>query len=226
MNGKERVAKIAAKRVMEEEPEILGVGSGSTVALFIKELAKRGFKGEVVSTSLDTTLMLKMYGFKPVELLAVDAVDLSVDGADEISESFYLIKGGGAAMLREKVLATLSKYRVYIADRSKYVKKTCDRGVPIPLEVIPSALPAVLSLLRELGVNWEFRVSKGKLGPVITDNGNLIIDLDCKSAVQKIELIERGVGVAASGLFGPELVDEVIIEDEIVYRKSQRRFVP
>jgi len=217
---KRRAAELAARRVLEEEPEMLGVGSGTTVALFIRELAKRGFKGIAVSTSIDTSLILKKYGFKVVELMIVDEVDMSVDGADEISENLYLIKGGGAAMLREKVMAIISKHKIYIADSSKYVKKTCERGVPIPAEVVPHSLPAVVKDLNRLGVGWRYREGKGKLGPIVTDNGNIIIDLNCKEALPMIGEIERLTGIAAVGLFTPDLVDEVIIGNEIIYRKG------
>ncbi len=220
MDYKREVAKLAAKRVVDLQPEVLGVGSGTTVRAFIEELSHLNFKPITVSTSIDTTLMLKRYGFKVLELESVDRVDVSVDGADEVSEDLYLIKGGGAAMLREKVLASISDFRVYIVDPSKVVKRTCDRGVPIPIEVVPSALSAVIRGLDELNVPWKLRESKGKLGPVITDNGNLVIDLGCKEAVEKVDLVERLPGVTVSGLFPPKLVNEVLVGDGRVLKRE------
>jgi len=217
LSGKEAVAKRAAELVIERAPEVLGVGSGTTVRLFVKELKKLGFKGLVTSTSYDTTLLLKKLGFEVLDLMSLDEVDMSVDGADEVFVADglpYAIKGGGAAMLREKVLATISKERVYIIDESKLSLKPCDRGVPVPIEVVPSALPAVERGLRELGIEWELREAEGKLGPVVTDNGNLVLDLNCVSALPKIEDVERLPGVAVSGLFKPTLIDLVLIGEK------------
>ncbi len=217
MGGKEAVARRAAELVANAEPEILGVGSGTTVRLFIKYLKELGFNGLTVPTSLDTSLMLKSYGFKVLELMSVDEVDLSVDGADEVfvvTGNVYAIKGGGGAMLREKVLASISKRRIYIVDEGKVSVKPCERGVPIPIEVVPPALPAVTKALEELEVPWRLREAGGKLGPVVTDNGNVVIDLSCPEALQSIEKIERIVGVAVSGLFGPELIDEVLVGEK------------
>jgi ribose 5-phosphate isomerase A len=219
--GKAEVARLAAQRVLELKPRVLGVGSGSTVSYFIGELARRGFNGLTVSTSLDTTLMLKKYGFRVLELESVDSIDLSVDGADEVGPGLYLIKGGGAALLREKVVATLSRYRIYIVDESKVVTEKCGREFPIPIEVIPVALNSVTKTLDEIGVKWKLREAKGKLGPVVTDNGNLILDLDCKSSIDRIEEIKQINGVTAVGLFPPSLVDEVIVGDGRVLRKDR-----
>ncbi len=218
-NGKEEVAKRAAEIVLKSGVSVLGVGSGTTVRIFIKYLSEMGFSGITVSTSLDTTLALKNYGFKVLDLASVEEVEMSVDGADEVSEDMYLVKGGGAAMLREKVLATISKYRIYIVDESKVVKRTCDRGVPIPIEVVPAALSSVARALNEMGVHWKLREGKGKLGPIITDNGNVVIDLNCRDALPRIEEIERLPGVAVSGLFTPDLVDEVLVGKEGTMKK-------
>lgn len=212
--GKQAVARRAAKEIIGRDVELLGVGSGTTVEIFIKELSKLGFKGLTVPTSIDTLLTLKRYGFKVLDLMSVDRVDVSVDGADEVSKDLTLIKGGGAAMLREKVLAYLSKYRIYIVDDSKVVEKPCSRDVPIPIEVVPYALSAVVTSLNNMGINWRVRVTKGKLGPVISDNGNVIIDLDCKTSIDRIDEVERLPGVAVSGLFPPNLVNEVLIGSE------------
>ena len=217
MEGKRAVAKRAAELVLAEQPEVLGVGSGTTVRLFVEELARLGFRGLIVSTSYDTSLLLKKHGLKVLELYTVDEVVLSVDGADEVFvvEGLpYAIKGGGAAMLREKVLASISKKRVYIVDEGKVSVKPCDRGVPIPIEVVPSALPAVERGLKELGIRWSVREAKGKLGPVITDNGNFVLDLDCVDALQKMEEVERLPGVAVSGLFKPSLIDVVLVGEK------------
>ncbi len=208
------VARRAAQAVIDSGIEVLGVGSGTTVEIFIEELSKMNFKGYTVPTSIDTIMTLKKHGFKVLDLLSVDEVEMSVDGADEVSEDLTLIKGGGAAMLREKVLAHISKYRLYIVDSSKFVKKPCSRGVPIPIEVVPYALSAVTKSLTEMGIRWVMRKAKGKLGPIISDNGNIVIDLNCEDALDKIETVERLPGVAVSGLFPRDLVDEVLIGSE------------
>ncbi len=208
------VAQRAAQVVVDRGIEVLGVGSGTTVEIFIKELSKLNFKGYTVPTSIDTIVTLKKYGFKVLDLLSVDEVEMSVDGADEVSEDLTLIKGGGAAMLREKVLAYISKYRLYIVDSSKVVKRPCSRGVPIPIEVVPYSISAVIKSLNEMNIRWEMRKAEGKLGPVISDNGNIVIDLKCDDAIDKIEKVERLPGVAVSGFFSPNLVEEVLIGSE------------
>ncbi|UXD21566.1 ribose 5-phosphate isomerase [Ignicoccus pacificus DSM 13166] len=218
--GKREAAKMAVKRIQELQPEILGVGSGTTVRLFIEELSKIGFKGLTVSTSYDTSLLLASKGFKVIEIETVEKVDVSVDGADEVSKDLYLIKGGGAALLREKVLAELSRYRIYIVDESKVVEKPCGRKFPIPIEVVPAAYNSVIKKLNEMEIRWKLREAKGKLGPVITDNGNFILDLECEDAFSKIEEVKGLNGVASVGVFPPSLVDEVIIGGRKVLRRG------
>jgi len=214
LSGKEAVARRAAELVASEAPEVLGVGSGTTVRLFIKYLKEFGFSGLTVPTSYDTALELKKHGLKVLDLMSVDEVELSVDGADEVftmNGSLYAVKGGGAAMLREKVLAYISRKRIYIVDEGKVSGSPCSRGVPVPAEVVPSSLPAVARGLKLLGVGWKLREAKGKLGPVVTDNGNLVIDMDCKSSINVIEKVEALPGVAVTGLFGPDLIDKVVV---------------
>ena len=191
MDPKSLVAEMALKEVLKREPEVLGVGSGTTVRKFVELLSKSNFKGEVVSTSFDTTLLLKEKGFKVVDLMSVSEIDVSVDGADEVSLTpLSLIKGGGAALLREKVVAELSSFRIYIVDPSKVVERPCLRGVPVPIEVVPASLNSVVKTLSRMGVKWEIREGSGKLGPVVTDNGNLILDLECESALENLSSIK------------------------------------
>lgn len=212
---------MALEEVLKRQPKILGVGSGTTVHKFIDELSRSEFTGKVVSTSFDTTLRLKEKGFEVVDLMSVNRIDVSVDGADEVStEPLSLIKGGGAALLREKVVAELSSFRIYIVDPSKVVEKPCDRGVPIPIEVVPVSLSAVTKNLERLGVKWSVRTGSGKLGPVITDNGNLVLDLECNRAWELLEEIKSLNGVAAVGVFERDLIDLVIVSDGRKYGKD------
>ncbi len=215
------VAQMALKEVLEREPEILGVGSGRTVRRFIELLGKSGFRGKVVSTSFDTTLELKSRGFKVLDLMSVDEIDVSVDGADEFAvKSFSAIKGGGAALLREKVVAELSNFRIYVMEPSKVVESPCERGVPIPIEISPVSLNAVTKKLREMGVDWKLREGSGKLGPIVTDNGNLILDLECKSAFEKLNEVKSINGVASIGVFERDLIDLVLVSDGRRYAKG------
>jgi ribose 5-phosphate isomerase A len=212
VDEKALVAKKAAEIVLERGVEVLGVGSGSTVALFIKFLAEGGFSGLAVPTSFDTTLLLRKYNIRVLDLVSVHEVDMSVDGADEVAlETRTLIKGGGAAHLREKVIAEISRERIYIVDSSKVVDKPCKRGVPVPLEVVPYALPSVTKALNEMGVGWELRSAKGKLGPLVTDNGNFIMDLECNGAYKNKDKIASLNGVAAIGIFDSHLVDTILV---------------
>lgn len=208
----------AAKRALElvREYKLVGVGSGSTVEKWI-EMACRDvdFREKTyVSSSLDTTLKLRANGLKVLDLTSVREVEVYVDGADEVDRSLNMIKGGGGAMLREKVLAELSNYNVIIVDSRKLVERLGTRS-PLPLEVVPASLPLVEKNLENMGLRWTLRsLKKGKLGPVISDNGNFIVDvhfengiLDPRATYEDLKLIP---GVAEVGLF-LDLADIVIV---------------
>ncbi len=183
---------------------IVGLGSGSTVSLFVKALAKhvRDNKLEirVIPTSLQIKFEAESMGFKIADETLIPSIDVVFDGADQIDAKFNMIKGGGGALLREKVLIHASKQTVILADESKYVD-VLTRAVPI--EVIPYARTHVTNELKKMGAQPSVRtLEKGY--PFITENGNLILDTTFKKIndVAKMELELKNIaGVMEVGLF-------------------------
>ena len=186
---------------------IVGVGTGSTVNHFIDALAT--MKNDIigaVSSSEASTERLKSYGIEVFDLNNVDGIDVYVDGADEVSPHLHMIKGGGAALTREKIVAAVAKTFVCIADDTKQVALL--GHFPLPVEVIPMARSYVARELVKLGGDPVYRQG------VITDNGNVIIDvhnleiLDPKALENSINAI---VGVVTNGLFANRAADVLII---------------
>ncbi len=196
---KQAVARAAMEYVVE--CEIVGVGTGSTANFFIDELGKikDRIKGAVASSEATAT-RLKSHGITVYDLNQVDSMPVYIDGADEITPHGAMIKGGGAALTREKIVASVAERFVCIADGSKLVNVL--GNFPLPVEVIPMAQAVVGRKLAALGGEPRLRIKDGK--PVLTDNGCLIIDvvglkiLDPKDLEQKINNI---AGVVTVGLF-------------------------
>ncbi|MEM0316834.1 MAG: ribose-5-phosphate isomerase RpiA [Candidatus Nezhaarchaeales archaeon] len=202
---KERSARAALVEV--RSGMILGLGTGSTVEHFASLLSnevKRGLKIKVVPTSHHSTQLALKYGFEVLPIEVVDEVDLVVDGADEVDRKLNMIKGRGAALAREKVVACMASRRVYIVSYDKVVDKLCSTK-PVPVEVLPFACNYVMKKLRELGGKPELReAGRFKDGPLVTDNGNFIIDVYFKPLDDPYELelkIKRIPGVVEVGLF-------------------------
>lgn len=183
---------------------IVGLGSGSTVSLFVKALAKHvkdnKLEIRVIPTSLQIKFEAESMGFKIADETLIPSIDVVFDGADQIDAKFNMIKGGGGALLREKVLIHASKQTVILADESKYVD-VLTRAVPI--EVIPYARTHVTNELKKMGAQPSVRtLEKGY--PFITENGNLILDTTFKKIndVAKMELELKNIaGVMEVGLF-------------------------
>ncbi|WP_105188182.1 ribose-5-phosphate isomerase RpiA [Pseudoalteromonas sp. T1lg48] len=186
---------------------IVGVGTGSTVNHFIDALAtmKDDIRG-AVSSSQASTERLKALGIEVFELNDVDTLDVYVDGADEINGANEMIKGGGAALTREKIVAAVAKQFICIVDSSKLVDTLGD--FPLPVEVIPMARSYVAREIVKLGGDPVYRQG------VVTDNGNVILDVhnlqitDAKSLEQTLNQV---VGVVTNGLFAHRGADTVII---------------
>lgn len=159
---------------------IVGLGSGSTLAFFIELLGERIRAGKLqvvgVPTSYQTRLLARQHGVPIQDAIDVDHVDLTVDGADEIDLAGNLIKGAGGAHVMEKLMAACADRFIVVADESKLVRTLGER-FPIPIEVIAPSMPFVLRRLQELGGSPTLRCGSGKLGPVISDLGNPIIDV-------------------------------------------------
>lgn len=201
--GKERVAKdIAAKM---KNNDTIGVGSGSTVYIALLAMAKR-IKNEnlhiqVIPSSLEISMTCIQLGIPQTTLLDKKP-DWTFDGADEVDPENNLIKGRGGAMFKEKLLICNSKETYIIVDESKFVDKLGSK-FPVPIEVFPTSLPYVEQEIRTLRANDVIlRLAKGKDGPILTENGNFIIDAWFSSINNQLEeQIKSITGVIESGLF-------------------------
>ncbi|HFK2131550.1 TPA: ribose-5-phosphate isomerase RpiA [Proteus mirabilis] len=186
---------------------IVGVGTGSTASHFIDALAT--MKGQIegaVSSSEASTAKLKSYGIPVFDCNEVDSLDIYVDGADEINHQMQMIKGGGAALTREKIIAAVAKTFVCIVDESKQVDVL--GKFPLPVEVIPMARSYVARELVKLGGLPEYREN------VVTDNGNVILDVYNLTILNPIELenkINSIAGVVTVGLFANRGADIVLM---------------
>lgn len=201
MNLKEVVGKEVVKYV--EDGMIVGLGTGSTVFYFVHALAdrvKEGLNIQMVSTSIQTVELAKSLGLNIKELEEIDHIDLAVDGVDEIDKNFNAIKGGGAALFREKIVADIAKEVIWIYDESKDVEKLGKFNLPV--EILPFGYSHTVRKLTEAGLNPVIRKKDGEI--LITDNHNYIADLhlgygfDIEVVKEKLANI---VGVVEHGLF-------------------------
>lgn len=202
------VARAALKYV--EDGMTLGVGTGSTVNALIEELAASGKRLEAaVSSSEETTRRLKDIGIRVVDLNQTGDLELYVDGADEVDEHKRLIKGGGGALTREKIIAAASRKFVCIVDASKCVKVLGE--FPLPIEVVPMARAMVSRKLVGMGGRPELREE------FTTDNGNLILDVRSLDLVDPVRVendITQIPGVLTCGLFARRGADVVLVATE------------
>lgn len=186
---------------------ILGVGTGSTIKYFIDKLAtvKHKIKGAVASSE-QTSFLLKSYKIPIYDLNHTGTLDLYIDGADEIDHDLQMIKGGGGALTREKILASASRKFICIADESKYVDRL--GKFPIAVEVIPMARSYVAREIVKLGGMPTWRSN------VLTDNGNYILDvynLEILSAIELEKKLNSIAGVVDNGLFGLRPANELVL---------------
>lgn len=198
---KQAVAISAIEYVIDGE--IIGVGTGSTANFFIDELGKikHRIKGAVASSEA-TAARLAGHGIPVFDLNEVSEIAVYIDGADEINAAGHMIKGGGAALTREKIVASVSKQFVCIADGSKLVGTL--GKFPLPVEVLPMARNAVMRQLVALGGQPKVRTKAGSDEIFVTDNGGNIIDVAGLSITDPVALetqINQMVGVVAVGLF-------------------------
>ncbi len=205
----DEMKKAAAIKALEyvEADTIVGVGTGSTVNHFIDALAtiKDKIVGAVSSSEMSTQ-RLKSYGIEVFDLNNVDGIDVYVDGADEVNAHMHMIKGGGAALTREKIVAAVAKTFVCIADDTKQVPVL--GHFPLPVEVIPMARSYVARELVKLGGDPSYRTG------VVTDNGNVILDVHNLEIIDPIALennINAIVGVVTNGLFANRAANVLII---------------
>lgn len=205
----DEMKKAAGYKALEyvQEDTIVGVGTGSTVNHFIDALAtmKNRIQG-AVSSSDESTKRLKAHGIEVFDLNSVDELAVYVDGADEINKHMYMIKGGGAALTREKIIAAVAKKFICIADSSKQVNVL--GNFPLPVEVIPMARSYVARELVKLGGDPVYRQG------VVTDNGNVILDVYNLAIIDPLTTeknINALVGVVTNGLFAHRCADTLIL---------------
>ena len=206
MQEKRRAALSAVRLI--RDGEIVGLGTGSTVYYLIEEISKLDLDITCVPTSLATRIQAVEHGLKISCLDRHSEIDIAIDGADQIDRKLNLIKGKGGAHLLEKVVASSAKRFVVIADQSKYAEVL---NLPIPVEVVPDARMLAEKMLRQLGGKPRLRLAKQKYGPVITDNGNLILDVEFGEVRNPAKLeheINLIPGVVENGLFSG-MVNEV-----------------
>ena len=203
--GKQAAARAALEFVIEGK--VLGVGTGSTVNFLIDELGKQRARiPGAVSSSTASTERLKAVGIPVLDLNEVGEIDVYIDGADETNPKRHLIKGGGAALTREKIIAAASRRFICIADEAKLVDTL--GAFPLPVEVIPMARSYVARELARLGGRPVWR------DKVVTDNGNHILDVHDLRITDPVGLenaINQIVGVVTVGLFAARPADLVIL---------------
>ena len=208
-DDKKRAAAVAAIKYVEDDT-IVGVGTGSTVNYFIDLLSEKKHIIEgAVSSSLASEERLKKYNIPIINLNHVDELPLYVDGADESTPNLHLIKGGGGALTREKIVAAVSRKFVCIVDDSKIVDML--GKFPLPVEVIPMAQSYVARNIIKLGGQPVLREG------FTTDNGNVILDIHNLSILNPPQLesqLNQITGVVTNGLFAQRPADVLLVADE------------
>lgn len=196
--------------------QVVGLGTGSTAAEMIRELGRRvreeGLSVTGVATSFHAAILARGEGIAVRTLEDVERIDIAIDGADEVDPAKNLIKGGGGAHTREKVIASFADRFVVVVDDSKLVSKLGEK-FPVPVEAIPMALPLVMRRLRDLGGVPEIRMGVRKDGPVVTDQGNIVIDVRFNGLTNPAALeaaINAIPGVLENGIFAG-LADRILV---------------
>ncbi len=223
---KQEVGRAAAAQV--KSGSIVGLGTGSTTAFAIQFIGERLAAGEItdivgIPTSFQASVLAKKHGIPLTTLDEAPRIDIAIDGADEVDPQQNLIKGGGAAHTREKVVDGLAERFVVVVDSSKLVDKL-GSTFALPVEVLPMAVAPVTRALEALGGTPELRMGVNKDGPVITDQGNMVLDVKFTSIDNPTEMektVNNIPGVLENGLF-VGLADEVLIGEVIDGKASVR----
>ena len=213
---KQAVALAATDQI--QSGMVVGLGSGSTAALMIEALGDRLKRGELqditgVTTSFQGEVLAAELGIPLKILNAIDRIDLAIDGADEVDPSFQLIKGGGACHVQEKLVARRADRFVVVVDSTKLVERL-NLGFLLPVEVLPGAWRQVQGQLANLGGEAQLRMAVKKAGPVVTDQGNLVLDVRFDGGIGDPVGLEKEInnlpGVLENGLF-VNLTDQVLV---------------
>lgn len=206
--------RAAARRALEllDGIELLGLGSGTTVAIFVQELAKTDYASKIkaIPSSSQIEKVARQHGIKLVDP-SYGRPELTIDGADEIDPDLNLLKGGGGALVREKILAVSSDYYVIIADHSKLVNKLCTKR-NLPIEILPFGYEWTKELLED-ALGFKAKLRESEEGVFISDNGNYIVDVECQpledpSSVEKA--LKLYPGVVEVGIFS-DIADEALL---------------
>lgn len=223
---KHEVAAAAAATV--ESGMVVGLGSGSTAALLVEQLGRRWQAGELtgivgVSTSFQASGIADRFGIPTAQLNDVERIDLAIDGADEVDPARNLIKGGGACHTREKLVDSRAEEFLVVVDSTKVVA-VLGSSFPVAVEVLEIAYRQVLRQLADMGATPELRMAVRKAGPVVTDQGNLVIDAKFDSIPDPGAMesaINNIPGVLENGLF-VGMADRVLIGEVVEGTPSVR----
>ena len=223
---KRMVAKEALKYI--DDDMIIGLGTGSTTAHFIQMLGKKLMTGELedvygIPTSHQSRLLALESGIPVVSLDEVDAIDLAIDGADEVDPHLNLIKGRGAALTMEKIIEYRAGTFIVLVDESKLVEYLGQK-MPVPIEVIPAAWRAIKDELEVFNATAELRMGVKKDGPVITDNGNFILDAKFERIEDPLDMeieLNNIPGVVENGIFA-DIADIVLVGTKEGVKKLER----
>tara|TARA_B100000579_G_C22743140_1_gene810141 strand:+ start:515 stop:1228 length:714 start_codon:yes stop_codon:yes gene_type:complete len=213
---KKAVAIAAVNEIKDDM--VVGLGSGSTAALMIEELGRKIKNGSLknilgVATSFQGEVMASELGIRLSTLSQISKIDIAIDGADEVDSSFNLIKGGGACHVQEKLVASLANKFIVVVDSTKIVNVLNQRFL-LPIEVLPSAWKMVKTKLENLGAESFLRMAVNKAGPIVTDQGNLVLDAKFENGIEDPSYVEKEInnipGVLENGLFVGK-ADDVLI---------------
>ncbi|MBY8999924.1 MAG: ribose 5-phosphate isomerase A [Candidatus Heimdallarchaeota archaeon] len=228
-DSKINAALRAAKDFIYDDLTV-GIGTGSTVNYFIQALSELVEKDELdilcVPSSIESKIELAKAGLSTGSLIEESELDIYIDGADIITKNFVLIKGGGGALTMEKIMARASEEFIVIADYTKYPRDL--NSFPVPIEIIPQTVNTIIKPIFDLGGEFRLRYGTGKIGPVISDNGNIIGDVHFNKSFDPSEM-EKALklipGVVENGIF-PKDADRIIIgypdSSELVFNKSEK----
>ena len=217
---KQAVAEAAVQQI--RNGMVVGLGSGSTAALMIQGLGAKLKSGELkditgVTTSFQGEVLAAELGIPLKSLNAISRIDLAIDGADEVDPDFQLIKGGGACHVQEKLVARRADRFVVVVDASKLVERL-NLGFLLPVEVLPGAWRQVQAELGELGGDAQLRMAVRKAGPVVTDQGNLVLDVRFAGGIADPVGLEQTInnlpGVLENGLV-VNITDQVLVGDGV-----------
>lgn len=216
---KQEVGRAAANRVQSNT--VVGLGTGSTTAFAIQFIGERLKSGELtnvkgIPTSFQAIVLARDFGIPLVSLDEVDRIDVAIDGADEVDPQKTLIKGGGAAHTQEKIVDSLADQFIVVVDSGKLVDKLGTTFL-LPVEVVPMAVTPVMRAIRGLGGEPTLRMGVKKAGPVVSDNGNLIVDVKFANGIDAPADLEKTLnnipGVLENGIFAG--VADVVLVGEV-----------